>query len=86
MPETAIGHFVDVGASHFLSRLPGFLGNYLKLTLSTSTISVRIFILSQFYLGEYLGLTGTRIRGEGMVACGLATHFVLSKVMPWKFI
>ncbi|KAL9400558.1 hypothetical protein Peur_009519 [Populus x canadensis] len=54
MPETAIGHFVDVGASHFLSRLPGFLG-------------------------EYLGLTGTTIRGEGMVACGLATHFVLSK-------
>nr|TKS01901.1 hypothetical protein D5086_0000168290 [Populus alba] len=54
MPETAIGHFVDVGASHFLSRLPGFLG-------------------------EYLGLTGTRIRGERMVACGLATHFVLSK-------
>ncbi|XP_061963127.1 3-hydroxyisobutyryl-CoA hydrolase 1-like [Populus nigra] len=54
MPETAIGHFVDVGASHFLSRLPGFLG-------------------------EYLGLAGTTIRGEGMVACGLATHFVLSK-------
>nr|XP_034916862.1 probable 3-hydroxyisobutyryl-CoA hydrolase 3 [Populus alba] len=54
MPETAIGHFVDVGASHFLSRLPGFFG-------------------------EYLGLAGTRIRGEDMVACGLATHFVLSK-------
>ncbi|KAJ6915435.1 hypothetical protein NC651_017435 [Populus alba x Populus x berolinensis] len=54
MPETAIGHFVDVGASHFLSRLPGFFG-------------------------EYLGLTGTTIRGEDMVACGLATHFVLSK-------
>ncbi|XP_011008676.1 PREDICTED: 3-hydroxyisobutyryl-CoA hydrolase 1-like isoform X2 [Populus euphratica] len=47
MPETIIGHFVDVGASHFLSRLPGFFG--------------------------------TRIRGEDMVACGLATHFVLSK-------
>ncbi|KAJ6743759.1 3-HYDROXYISOBUTYRYL-COA HYDROLASE-RELATED [Salix viminalis] len=54
MPETSIGHFVDVGASYFLSRLPGFLG-------------------------EYLGLTGTKIRGPDMVACGLATHFVLSK-------
>ncbi|CAK7354304.1 unnamed protein product [Dovyalis caffra] len=54
MPETSIGHFVDVGASYFLSRLPGFFG-------------------------EYLGLTGTKIRGADMVACGLAIHFVLSK-------
>jgi enoyl-CoA hydratase/carnithine racemase len=29
MPETAIGLFPDVGASYFLSRLPGGLGNYL---------------------------------------------------------
>ncbi|CAK7340942.1 unnamed protein product [Dovyalis caffra] len=54
MPETSIGHFVDVGASYFLSRLPGFFG-------------------------EYLGLTGTKIRGADMVGCGLVTHFVLSK-------
>uniref|UniRef100_A0A6N2KEC6 3-hydroxyisobutyryl-CoA hydrolase n=1 Tax=Salix viminalis TaxID=40686 RepID=A0A6N2KEC6_SALVM len=26
MPETAIGHFADVGSSYFLSRLPGFYG------------------------------------------------------------
>jgi len=32
MPETAIGFFPDVGASHFLSRLPGSLGMYLGLT------------------------------------------------------
>ena len=32
MPETAIGYFPDVGASHFLPRLPGALGNYLGLT------------------------------------------------------
>ncbi|KAK2983476.1 hypothetical protein RJ640_006489 [Escallonia rubra] len=54
MPEATIGHFPDVGASYFLSRLPG-------------------------YYGEYLGLTGARIDGAEMVACGLATHFVLSK-------
>ncbi|KAL7193860.1 hypothetical protein ACSBR2_025489 [Camellia fascicularis] len=32
MPETSIGLFPDVGASHFLSRLPGFFGEYLGLT------------------------------------------------------
>lgn len=32
MPETAIGFIPDVGASHFLSRLPGGLGLYLGLT------------------------------------------------------
>ncbi|KAM7472655.1 hypothetical protein LguiA_010838 [Lonicera macranthoides] len=54
MPEVSIGHIPDVGASYFLSRLPG-------------------------HFGEYLGLTGTRIDGREMFACGLATHFVLSK-------
>jgi enoyl-CoA hydratase/carnithine racemase len=32
MPEVAIGFFPDVGASYFLSRLPGKLGPYLALT------------------------------------------------------
>ena len=32
MPETRIGLFPDVGASHFLPRLPGKLGFYLGLT------------------------------------------------------
>src|SRR5450631_2878675 len=32
MPEVAIGFFPDVGASYFLSRLPGCLGSYLALT------------------------------------------------------
>lgn len=32
MPETAIGLFPDVGASHFLHRLPGSLGLYFALT------------------------------------------------------
>jgi enoyl-CoA hydratase/carnithine racemase len=32
MPEVAIGFFPDVGASYFLSRLPGKLGIYLALT------------------------------------------------------
>jgi enoyl-CoA hydratase/carnithine racemase len=32
MPEVAIGFFPDVGATYFLSRLPGALGVYLALT------------------------------------------------------
>jgi 3-hydroxyisobutyryl-CoA hydrolase len=32
MPETAIGFFPDVGATHFLPRLNGHLGMYLALT------------------------------------------------------
>ncbi|XP_062001183.1 3-hydroxyisobutyryl-CoA hydrolase 1-like [Rosa rugosa] len=32
MPEAAIGGFPDVGSSYFLSRLPGFFGEYLGLT------------------------------------------------------
>ncbi|CAA2985349.1 3-hydroxyisobutyryl- hydrolase 1 [Olea europaea subsp. europaea] len=54
MPETALGLFPDVGASYFLSRLPGFFG-------------------------EYVGLIGARLDGAEMLACGLATHFVLSE-------
>lgn len=57
MPETALGLFPDIGASYFLSRLPGFFG-------------------------EYLGLTGARLDGAEMLACGLATHFVPSARLP----
>ncbi|KAD2394202.1 hypothetical protein E3N88_41179 [Mikania micrantha] len=32
MPEVLIGLFPDVGASYFLSRLPGFFGEYIGLT------------------------------------------------------
>ncbi|KAL6008483.1 hypothetical protein ACLOJK_033995 [Asimina triloba] len=57
MPETSLGLCPDVGASHFLSRLPGSFG-------------------------EYLGLTGARLDAAELVACGLATHFVLSPNLP----
>src|SRR6266446_8387304 len=32
MPETGIGLFPDVGATHFLNRCPGHIGRYLGLT------------------------------------------------------
>ncbi|KAK4799051.1 hypothetical protein SAY86_024416 [Trapa natans] len=56
MPEVGIGLFPDIGATYFLSRLPGSFG-------------------------EYLALTGARINGHEMVACGIASHFVFSKDM-----
>ena len=45
MPETALGFFPDVGASYFLSRLPGALGMYLGLT------GVRIDAADMVYAG-----------------------------------
>ncbi|KAK9144471.1 hypothetical protein Sjap_004374 [Stephania japonica] len=35
-------------------------------------------MLNRVFPGEYLGLTGARINGAEMLACGLATHFVPS--------
>ncbi|ERN04400.1 hypothetical protein AMTR_s00133p00010820, partial [Amborella trichopoda] len=35
------------------------------------------------YLGEYLALTGEKLSGEEMIACGLATHFSHSARLSW---
>ncbi|XP_065851413.1 small ribosomal subunit protein mS47 [Euphorbia lathyris] len=51
-PEAQMGFHPDTGASYYLSRLPG-------------------------YLGEYLALTGDKLNGAEMIACGLATHYSL---------
>uniref|UniRef100_A0A6M2ESM0 3-hydroxyisobutyryl-CoA hydrolase n=1 Tax=Populus davidiana TaxID=266767 RepID=A0A6M2ESM0_9ROSI len=51
-PEAQIGFHPDAGASFYLSRLPG-------------------------YLGEYLALTGDKLNGVEMIACGLASHYAL---------
>lgn len=37
MPETALGLFPDIGASYFLSRLPGYFGNFLLLLFTFQT-------------------------------------------------
>ncbi|KAI4356694.1 hypothetical protein L6164_000696 [Bauhinia variegata] len=34
------------------------------------------------HLGEYLGLTGEKLNGAEMIACGLATHYSLSTRLP----
>ncbi|WZY79850.1 hypothetical protein YC2023_026234 [Brassica napus] len=68
MPETVLGLFPDVGASYFLSRLPGFFDPQ-AISLSHPSCS-----------GEYVGLTGARLDGADMLACGLATHYLPSTV------
>ncbi|KAK4491027.1 hypothetical protein RD792_001748 [Penstemon davidsonii] len=57
-PEVQIGFHPDAGASYYLSRLPG-------------------------YLGEYLALTGEKLNGADMMACGLATHYSVKEKLPW---
>ncbi|XP_016543170.2 3-hydroxyisobutyryl-CoA hydrolase-like protein 2, mitochondrial [Capsicum annuum] len=57
-PEAQVGFHPDAGASYYLSRLPG-------------------------YLGEYLALTGGKLNGVEMIACGLATHYSLKERLPW---
>nr|KJB55094.1 hypothetical protein B456_009G062800 [Gossypium raimondii] len=56
--ETQLGFHPDAGASFYLSRLPG-------------------------YLGEYLALTGDKLNGVEMIACGLATHYCLNARLAW---
>jgi enoyl-CoA hydratase/carnithine racemase len=51
MPEVAIGFFPDVGASYFLSRLPGALGPYLALTGMQIRAADALYAgLADFYL------------------------------------
>ncbi|KAF7113392.1 hypothetical protein RHSIM_RhsimUnG0130800 [Rhododendron simsii] len=69
MPETALGLFPDVGATYFLPRLPGFFGMTVISSLPFTSTNISV-------AGEYVGLTGTRLDGAEMLACGLATHFV----------
>jgi enoyl-CoA hydratase/carnithine racemase len=51
MPEVAIGFFPDVGASFFLSRLPGALGPYLALTGTQIRAHDTLYVgLADYYL------------------------------------
>ena len=53
MPEVAIGFFPDVGASYFLSRLPGALGPYLALTGAQLRAADAMYVgLADLYLSR----------------------------------
>ena len=51
MPEVGIGFFPDVGATYFLSRLPGALGLYLALTGTQLRAADALYVgLADYYL------------------------------------
>lgn len=65
MPEVGIGLFPDVGASYFLSRLPGALGAYIALTgVQVRSADALYAGLADLYLGpEAIALLDSRLNG-----------------------
>ncbi|KAH9760326.1 3-hydroxyisobutyryl-CoA hydrolase-like protein 2 [Citrus sinensis] len=74
-PETQMGFHPDAGASFYLSHLPGYLGEG-----NASILPTLLWVL--FLSGEYLALTGEKLNGVEMIACGLATHYTLNGRLP----
>lgn len=67
----------------------GFVGTNVKSrSFSTTKKNQMLSLISPWLIsnflyslaGEYAGLTGARLDGAEMLACGLATHFVPSEV------
>ena len=81
MPEAVIGFFPDVGATHFLNRLPGNLG--LCLALTGAQLPFR-----EVACGPCIGsrcvcsCAGLRLSGRELRDVGLATHYVDSASLP----
>ncbi|MEX5272667.1 enoyl-CoA hydratase/isomerase family protein [Kocuria sp. CPCC 205235] len=64
MPETAIGFFTDIGASHFLPRVSRETADGARET--------------SLEFGRYLGLSGARFNGADAIALGLADTYISS--------
>ena len=79
MPETDIGYFTDVGATHFLSHLDGQLGTYLGLT-SSQVIGRQV--LYGGFLFEMKWTVALLTSWMTISECGIATHFVPSRNIP----
>lgn len=57
---------------------PFHILNKIKVKKFSQCFGIHCF--SKCWAGEYVGLTGSRLDGAEMLACGLATHFVPSAV------
>ena len=76
MPETAIGLTPDIGASYFLSRLPGLLGLFLGLTGErvTGADAVHCGLATHFVPRAALAALAADLALDGVAA--IATHAV----------
>ena len=86
MPETGIGLFPDVGASHFLPRCPGRIGSYLGLTGARLRAADMLYagIADHYLPSQRLGaleaaLAGAELSGQAHAAVtelieGFAEH------------
>lgn len=82
MPETAIGFFPDVGATHFLSRCPGRLGLYLGMTAARLGPADALWagIATHYVPAAELGALKQALAGAAGATDPLAaTHDVLVK-------
>lgn len=70
MPETAIGFFPDVGASHLLAAAPGEVGLYLAMTGARLGPADAIYagLATHLIASADLPEFGTRLRTEGITA------------------
>lgn len=75
MPETAIGFFPDIGASYFLSRLPGALGLYLGLTGARIDASDMLYagLATHFVPAAHLGEIAPRLAAGEAASAVLAS-------------
>ena len=77
MPETAIGLFPDVGASYFLSRLPGRLGTYLGLVGPTLGAADAIYC---GLADQYVGVAPLAASEIARLRPAIDRHFALDEV------
>lgn len=65
MPETKIGLFPDVGGTWWIPRLKLYRDRQRKGVVGG--------------VGNYLALTGARLKGDDLIYAGIATHFIPSE-------
>jgi enoyl-CoA hydratase len=78
MPETAIGMFPDIGATHFLPRLPGQIGAYLGLTGTrlVGSDAVHAGLATHFVPRKSLAALRQAIVVDGVAAIASFAHTV----------
>jgi len=89
MPEVGIGLFPDVGASYFLSRLPGCLGPYLALTgvqvRGADAVYARladVFLPPEGILGLEADFAAIRWSNDGLLDVRTAVHARAARGLP----